>query len=132
MLYDTVDRPKVEELVRKFYAVVLKDDLIGPIFTRALGDDLKNGKWYEHLNTLNNFWLQMMAGERHYRGDPFPPHAFLGPLSEDMFKQWLELFHKTTHSLFTVEIADKFDNKAEVLSKQFIDFLGINDDEDDY
>ena len=54
MLFDTVDRVTVEKMVREFYAIVIKDDLVGPYFIKALGDDLKNDKWYEHLRTLDN------------------------------------------------------------------------------
>jgi len=133
MLYDSVDRGKVEEMVKKFYAKVLEDDVLSPFFIKALGDDLNNGKWYEHLHTLNNFWLLMMEGMIGYRGDPFPPHAFLGPLSPETFERWLELFKETTQSMFVPEIAEKFYKKADILADQFMDNLGFNDeDEDDF
>lgn len=131
MRYDSVDRPSIERMVREFYTDVLKDDILGPIFTKALGDDLKNGKWYEHLNTLYNFWMQMMTGESPYQGHPFPPHAFLGPLQRETFERWLKLFHETVYRLFIPEIADKFYRKADILAEQFMDNLGINDDDDD-
>ena len=52
MPYDSVDRGKIEQMVREFYTIVLKDDILSPIFVKALGNDLNNGKWYEHLNTF--------------------------------------------------------------------------------
>ena len=55
MPYDTVDRDKIDQMVREFYDLVLKDDILGPIFTKSLGDDLNGGKWHEHLNTLAAF-----------------------------------------------------------------------------
>ena len=131
MLYDSVDRGKVEEMVKIFYAKVLEDDILGPYFIKALGDDLSNGKWYEHLHTLNNFWLLVMEGQKGYRGDPFPPHAFLGPMYPETFARWLELFKETTQSMFVPEIADKFYKKADILAEQFMDNLGFNDDDDD-
>jgi hemoglobin len=131
MPYDTVDRGKIETMVREFYGTVLKDDLLAPFFVNSLGDDLNGGKWYEHLNTLHRFWMLMMLGEKGYPGDPFPPHAFLGLMDEEPFTRWLELFHATVYRLFIPEIADKFYKKAEILAEQFIDNLGINDDEDD-
>ena len=51
MPYDDVDRSNVEQMVLEFYSDVLKDDTLGHIFVKSLGDDLKNGKWHEHLNT---------------------------------------------------------------------------------
>lgn len=130
MLYDTVDRGKIETMVREFYADVLDDDTLGPIFIKALGNDLKNGKWHEHHNTLYNFWMKMMTGESPYRGHPFPPHAFLGPLYPETFERWLKLFHKTVYRLFVPEIADKFYRKAEILAEQFMENLGMNDEEE--
>lgn len=131
MLYDTVDRGKIEEMVREFYTIVLKDDLVGPIFIKALGNDLNNGKWYEHLNTLYNFWVLMMTGKPGYGGHPYPPHAFIGPLSPEMFERWLEIFNEVVHRFFVPEIADKFYKKSEVLAEQFMDNLGLNDEEED-
>ncbi|NOR55044.1 MAG: globin, partial [Sulfurovum sp.] len=93
MLYDTVERVSVEPMVRDFYAMLVKDDLVGPYFTQALGEDLKNDKWYEHFKTLESFWLMLMTGEPGYFGDPFGPHAFLPNLSEEVFARWLELFN---------------------------------------
>ncbi len=131
MPYDTVDRGSIEAMVRQFYGTVLKDDILAPIFIKALGDDLNNGKWYEHLNTLYKFWDLMMTGQRGYNGDPFPPHAFLGPLTREHFERWLELFKATVDELFIPEIANKFYEKADKLAEQFIDNLSIDDDEDD-
>jgi hemoglobin len=131
MLYESVDRGKVEQLVRTFYADVLRDEILSPFFIKALGSDLENGKWYEHLHTLDNFWLLMMEGDKGYRGDPFPPHAFLGRLTRETFEQWLKLFKGVAYELFIPEIAEKFYRKADILAEQFIDNLGIDDEDDD-
>ena len=132
MPYDTVDRGTIEKMVREFYAIILKDDVVGPYFIKALGNNLDNAQWYEHLNTLVRFWLLMMTGERNgYWGDPFPPHAFIGPIYPETFERWLKLFHEVVYRLFIPEIADKFYNKAEKLAEQFIDNLGINDEDED-
>ena len=60
MLSNTVDRESVEKMVRTFYISVLEDDLVGPYFTRVLGEDLLDEKWVKHFEILNNFWLKMM------------------------------------------------------------------------
>ena len=131
MPYDTVDRDNIDGMVREFYGIVLKDEMLAPIFIKSLGDDLNEGKWHEHLNTLTQFWLLMMTGEKGYQGDPFPPHAFLGPLHRETFERWLKLFNKTVHHLFVPEIAEKFYTKADKLAEQFMDNLGVDDEEDD-
>ena len=133
MPYDTVDRENIHEMVHEFYGIVLKDDRLAPFFIKALGDNLDGGKWHEHLHTLDSFWLLMMTGISGYSGDPFPPHAFLGQLSVEDFERWLELFKEVVNRLYTPEIADKFYKKSEILAAQFIDNLGLNDeDEDDF
>lgn len=130
-MHEVVDRVNINEMVRKFYAKVLDDELLSPFFRKALGDDLKNGKWHEHLHTLDNFWMLMMTGKRGYGGDPFPPHAFLGPLTPETFERWLKLFRETLDSLYTPEIADKFYTKANILAEQFMENLGMNDEDED-
>ena len=131
MPYDTVDRAKIEELVRKFYGAVLEDEMLAPIFIKFLGDDLKNGKWHEHLNTLYKFWDLMMTGKRGYGGNPFPPHAFISPLYPETFERWLKLFRESVDELFVPEIANEFYKKADTLAEQFMDNLGFNDDDYD-
>ena len=131
MLCDTVDRGDVEKMVRSFYAMIVKDDLVGPYFVRALGSDLKNDKWYEHYRTLDNFWLMLMTGEPGYFGDPFGPHAFLGDLSPEIFDRWLKLFDEHIRKYYVSEIADKFSKKAEILAKQFMERLADTGEEDE-
>jgi hemoglobin len=72
----------------------------------------------------------MMTGKRGYGGDPFPPHAFIGPLNRETFERWLQLFQKTVNELFVPEIANKFFTKANKLAEQFIENLGIDDEDD--
>lgn len=131
MLYDTVERVSIEPMVREFYAMIVKDDLVGPYFVRALGSDLKNDKWYEHYRTLDKFWLMLMNGEPGYTGDPFGPHAFLGDLSPETFDRWLKLFNEHVRKYYVPEIADKFYKKAEILAKQFQERLEITGEEDE-
>ena len=128
MLATEVDRGNVERMVRSFYAMLIKDDLVGPFFIKALGNDLKNDKWYEHHRTLNNFWLMMMTGERGYTGDPFLPHVFIGELTVETFDRWLALFDKHIHEHYVPEIAEKFNKKAEILAKKFMQGLEIGDE----
>lgn len=131
MLYEVVDRETVDKMVREFYTRILQDEMVGPYFTRKLGEDLNKGKWPEHITTLDNFWLLMMNGERGYPGNPFPAHAFIGRLYHETFDRWLELFHGVVYEMFIPDIADKFYEKAEILAEIFIDNLGLNDEDED-
>ena len=129
--YDTLTIESIREMVRDFYAKILKDEMLRPIFIKSLGEDVNAGKWPEHLHTLDKFWGLMMSGQKGYMGNPFPAHAFLGPLTPENFERWLELFHEVVHRLFVEKIADKFYKKADVLADHFMDNLGFNDEEDD-
>ncbi|MCF6244880.1 MAG: group III truncated hemoglobin [Sulfurovum sp.] len=130
MLYETIDRGNIETLVRSFYKKVLDDALLSPFFIRALGDDLKNDKWYEHFNTLDNFWLSLMTGEGRYMGDPLLAHMFLGGLEEKHFERWLLLFRETLDELFTPTAAIKIQGRAKALSTRFISDLELNEEDE--
>jgi len=131
MLFKTVDIISVEKMVRQFYTTIIQDDIVGPYFIRALGNNLNNDKWYEHFRTLERFWLMMMNGDEGYWGDPFPAHAFIGELYPETFERWLKLFRQTVDELFIPEIADKFYKKSEVLAERFIEYLEIGEEDDD-
>ena len=130
MLFDTIDRGNIEKLVRAFYKKVLEDELLSPFFIRALGDDLKNDKWYEHLHTLDNFWLSLLTGEGRYMGDPLLPHVFLSGLEEKHFDRWLSVFRETLDALFTPTIAIKIQGRAKALSTRFITDLELNEEDE--
>lgn len=130
MLIDTIDRGSIEKLVRAFYAKVLDDALLSPFFIRALGDDLRNDKWYEHLHTLDNFWLSLLTGEGRYMGDPLLPHMFLRGLEEKHFERWLSVFRETLDSLFIPSIAIKIQGRAKALATRFITDLELNDEDE--
>ena len=128
MLFESIDRGSVEKLVRSFYVKVIKDVLLGRYFLTALGDDLQNDKWYEHLHTLDNFWLSLLTGEGRYMGDPLMPHMFLGGLHVEHFERWLMLFRETLDELFMPEISIKIYGRAKALSTRFISDLELDDE----
>ena len=127
MLFNTVDRVSVEKMVREFYAVILEDEVVGHYFISALGDDLQNDKWNEHLSLLDDFWLLMMVGEKGYVRDPFFPHAYMGDLYSETFDRWLELFDQTVHRLFIPKIAEEFHKKGKILADEFREKLELDE-----
>lgn len=131
MRYEIVERENIREMVYAFYSLVLKDDILGPIFTRVLGEDMEGGKWREHLYRLDEFWLLLMGHASSYKGDPTPAHAFIGHLTPESFERWLELFHGVVHRLYVPDIADKLYSKAQIVAVQLRENLGVDDDEDD-
>ncbi|NOR55724.1 MAG: globin [Sulfurovum sp.] len=131
MLETEVDRANIEKMVRSFYQMLIKDDIVGPFFIQALGDDLKNDKWQEHYKLLDDFWLMLMTGEKGYKRDPFLPHVSIGKLYEETFERWLTLFDTHVHQHYIPKIAKKFNKKAEILAKKFMQGLEIGVNPDD-
>jgi truncated hemoglobin YjbI len=48
------------------------------------------------------------------------------------FERWLKLFKEATDKYFVPELAEKFYKKADILAEQFIENLGIDDDDEDW
>jgi hemoglobin len=130
MLVEEIDRGSIEKVVRKFYTKVLQDEVLAPFFIRALGTDMKNDKWYEHLIMIDNFWLGIMLKEGKYRGDPLIPHIFIGGLTPEIFDQWLKLFKSTLEEVYTPSNVRKFYGKAKGLAKRFMTDLELTEEDE--
>lgn len=80
-------------MVRRFYADVAMDDLLGPMFEEVARVD-----WSEHLPKLAAFWCRALLGQAGYSGNPFRAHADVHqqrPFTHAHFDRWLTLFHET-------------------------------------
>jgi len=108
------NRADIDVLVDTFYARVRADELIGPIFLRAIGDH-----WDEHLLKIRNFWDTLLFGAENYSGRPFPPHLALN-LKPEHFKRWLELFFDTVDSMFEGRRADEIKMRAFNIGRNFL------------
>jgi hemoglobin len=128
--YDTLSIDNIREMVRDFYAKILEDEILAPIFIKSLGDDINSGKWPSHLRTIDKFWGLMMGGNTNYIADPFPAHAFLGALTPKDFGRWLKLFHEVVYRLFVPKIANKFYKHANILAEIFMNNLGLYDEDE--
>ena len=62
-----LDTPEeIAEMVRRFYADVAQDDLLGPMF-----NDVAKVSWSDHLPKLTDFWCRVPLGLPGYAGNPF-------------------------------------------------------------
>ena len=80
-------------MVRRFYADVAMDDLLGPVF-----NDVAQVDWSEHLPKLVAFWCRALLGQAGYAGNPFRAHALVHqqqPFTAAHFERWLVLFTET-------------------------------------
>lgn len=88
---DSVD--EIAEMVRRFYADVVQDPLLGPVF-----DDVAQVDWSTHLPKLTAFWARILLSEPGYEGNPLRAHALVHerePFTDAHFERWLDLFTDT-------------------------------------
>lgn len=118
-----LDSPEeIAEMVRRFYADVAQDDLLGPMF-----NDVAQVDWSEHLPKLTAFWCRALLGLQGYGGNPFQAHAEVHhreAFTRAHFERWLSLFHETIELGWVGPNADRaFElarNVARVHSQQLI------------
>jgi len=121
MLENEITRKNLNKLVIGFYAKVIKDDLIGPIFIDTLGKDLKSEKWKAHIQLLTDFWASVGLGDASYTGSPFAPHVqFQDRLSIEAFDRWLKLFFETLNTIYEPKLAQLFLARSENFADNFI------------
>ena len=103
----------IARLVAAFYASARADDLLGPVFDRAVGD------WPHHLAALTAFWSAQLRGRGAYRGMPLAAHRPLQPaLSPAMFARWLALWGEATTALMPPHDAVLLQRKARELGER--------------
>jgi hemoglobin len=90
---DLDDAVEIAEMVRRFYADVAQDDVLGPMFNEVARVD-----WSAHLPKLTDFWCRALLSRPGYEGNPYRQHALVHakrPLEHVHFERWLELFEET-------------------------------------
>ncbi len=108
----TRDRTHIHAFVIEFYGEVRKHDILGPIFNDKIGDH-----WPEHFETLTNFWMNVLFGERAYKGNPFSVHQQVTALKSEHFDMWLSIFHPVAKQMLDPDLADIASHKAERIAQ---------------
>lgn len=123
---DLDDPTEIAEMVRRFYADVAQDDLLGPMF-----NDVAQVDWSEHLPKLTAFWCRALLGLEGYVGNPFRAHALVHQrraFTVAHFQRWLDLFHETIDLGWVGPLAERAhdlaDNVARVHSQQLLRDVG--------
>lgn len=80
-------RPRLQQLLRHFYADVRQHALIGPVFAAQIDD------WPAHLEKIADFWSNLTGGPVLYRGGMAARHFPLA-LEAQHFDAWLELWRR--------------------------------------
>lgn len=103
----TVTEEDIARLVPRFYARVRADEVLGPIFNRAIGD------WPHHLGKLEAFWSSVMLTSGRYKGQPMVAHLrHAEHMTLENFSRWLALWIEVTEEVLGPEAAAAFQEKA--------------------
>ncbi len=119
-LQTAITRENLRVLMTLFYEKAVADEEIGPFFTDALGDDLSDEEWVEHIELLADFWLAKLLGENTYRGNYIGAHYKIPYIKNESFRKWLDLFSDTADELYVPEIADRFKTMGMDFTEEFI------------
>lgn len=87
---DLDSRDQVERFVRQFYARLLRDPVLAPIFLDVAGIDLS-----VHLPHIVDYWCKLLLGDSAYRRHTMNIHRRLHgkrQLRAADFDRWLEYF----------------------------------------
>lgn len=107
-----IDEAMIRALVHGFYGRVRQDDMLGPVFERAIGD-----KWDSHLATMCDFWSSVMLTSGRYHGRPMAAHLKHKEIQPEHFLRWLALFGQTAGDLCPPDIAARFVDKAQHIAR---------------
>jgi hemoglobin len=83
----------IDGFVDSFYARVLRDPLLSPLFVDVARVDLTT-----HLPRIKAYWRKMLLGERDYQRHMMRKHRELDAqerLVPEHYMRWLELFEQT-------------------------------------
>lgn len=85
-------RDDIARLVHAFYADVLADAELGPVFAPFAG-----AHWGRHLDRMVEFWCTTLLHTRSFRGNVLRKHVDLRPhLQPQHFGRWLALWTRHT------------------------------------
>lgn len=114
---------QIKELVDCFYSRVRHDELLGPVFARAIGNN-----WEEHLAKMSDFWSTVLLASRRYKGHPMQVHIALPRLNRDHFDRWLTLWRSTSCELLGEADAQLFISKAEFIGERLLAAIELRHD----
>jgi len=115
MQKDIENRDDIYLLVKTFYVKLMNDDIMRHFFV-----DFKNPKHLEtHLQTLVDFWENILFYSGGYRKNAMAPHLKLHqekPFKKEHFNSWLSMFNASVDQLFQGEIAHIAKSRAQSIA----------------
>ena len=116
---DIKGRAEVQLMVEAFYAKVLNDSILSPVFLEVAGIDIQL-----HLKTIEDYWCKMLFGDQAYQRNTIAIHKKIHLESRFLkihYDRWLSLFLETVEELFTGPVA----NKAKTIAKNVIKNMSL-------
>ena len=115
---DIENRKDVNNLVTQFYKKIRKDDLLGPIFNKAIAD------WPIHLEHLTDFWETQLFFVSKFKGNPILKHQVVDAESNYTiealhFGVWLNYWFETLDAIFEGDRAVVAKNRARNMGSHF-------------
>ncbi len=107
-----VTEAMIRKVVHAFYARVRTDEMLCPIFERAIGGD-----WDRHLVKMCDFWSSVLLMTGRFKGAPMAVHARLDGIDAIHFERWLALFRRTVGEACPAAAAALFIAKSEVIAE---------------
>lgn len=127
---DIRDPGDIDTLVEHFYTRVLRDPIIGFVFTDIAAIDLA-----EHLPRISAFWQWQLLGRPGYAGRPFEVHQEIDrrvTLTEHHFHRWLYLFRGSVDDLFQGPTAEAAKRRAERIADSMHSALRDRDQREEW
>lgn len=111
MLKPDIDsRERIEQMIRSFYASLLTNEDIRPVFA--------NTDFEKHMPHMIDFWSFVLLDEAGYKTNVFDKHVHL-PIKQIHFAIWLRHFENTVRLLFEGPKADLAIQRAQLIAYSF-------------
>ena len=102
----------IRALVRRFYALSLADDLLGPMFRETISD------FDAHYLVVENFWSNALLGTDRYNGSAYPHHIHL-KVEEAHFDRWMAAFTRAADETLPPSAAEMALKRAAHMTRAF-------------
>ena len=113
----------MREVVFAFYHKLRVDEVLGPIFEEALGDD-----WGPHIENICLFWLSATRLGSGYKASNFiPAHVKHPSIRQEQIPRWLHLFRETAAERCTPEAAAALIDIAERTADSIRDEVRVDE-----
>lgn len=96
---------RIHAFVDAFYAAMLQDPVLAPIFLDVAAIDLE-----KHLPLIRAYWEKLLLGEKNYQRNTMNIHRQLAakrPLERSDFERWLGLFHAVLDGRYAGPYAER-------------------------